>query len=163
VAAREITTALFDSAALLFKELKDADARNADRRYWARFDSASVVALGIVRAVEPLVMQRQRGAQNFSEHAPLWFQASVQVERLLKGPPVLRDSGFIALFPGSRDIRYLYVPKLASGQKRLLTLRAISALPEWLRAGVNLQRAFVVLDSLDSLDPGDTLRIVRRR
>ena len=137
-----------------------AAERIADRRYWARYQSAEIVVLGVVRAIGSDTAST-RDIQ--SEHAPLWRRAAIRVDTVLKGPSSLQQSGFSVLFPTSGDFRYGSLTPLQQGQLRLLTLRPLSDLPARFRAGLDTTRTYVVLDSLDNLAASDVIRASRRR
>ncbi|GHF83579.1 hypothetical protein GCM10018790_71540 [Kitasatospora xanthocidica] len=78
--------------------------------------SADAVVLGSVVGLEDL------GLPAYSEHAPHWWRATIEVSHVETGPV---EPGRIAvLYPSSEDIRWRQVPKPQAGQLGLWLLHA---------------------------------------
>ncbi|MFI8461432.1 hypothetical protein [Kitasatospora sp. NPDC085464] len=79
---------------------------------------ADAVVIGAVVGLEDL------GLPAHSEHAPLWWRATIDVSRVEAGPVTPGRTG--VLYPRSQDVRWYRVPKPAPGQLGLWLLHDTS-------------------------------------
>ncbi|HEX7182426.1 MAG TPA: hypothetical protein VF756_11325 [Thermoanaerobaculia bacterium] len=75
-----------------------------------QLDRAALVVAGKVVETRPAAIQEE----GFSEHDPQWWEAVIEVDSVLKGPP---SSGkrVTVLFPTSTDVAWFEAPKLQVG------------------------------------------------
>lgn len=96
-----------------------------------RVASADLVVSGRVTAVQLVgdpapaaaaVQSTEPQLEPISEHAPLWQEATVQVDSVLKGSH--GDSTVRIRFPASTDVRWHRAPKLSPGQEGVFILHS---------------------------------------
>jgi hypothetical protein len=114
VAVRAMGTAPIGPRTLALKNaaLKTGDPVESleDVQTRDRYNRADLAVLGRVTSVHLPAGVVER----ISEHAPLWKDAVVQIERVYKGQP--GGDSVTVRFPGSKDIRWNDSPKLHVGQ-----------------------------------------------
>jgi hypothetical protein len=94
-----------------------------DRKLQQRIADADTVVVGKVVSVKPAPpaaaaepgLERAERRGPISEHNPDWQQAVIQVESPIKG--ARPNQNVTVVFPGSRDVAFKDVPKLARGQQ----------------------------------------------
>jgi hypothetical protein len=105
--------------ALPVEGLADALVKSANEPVQARLDQADVVILGTVTKVEPSTVA---GPPTISEHDPLWWDAEVHVEQVLKGD--LKSDTVTVLYPSSFDVAWYAAPKYHEGQRGIFALHS---------------------------------------
>ena len=122
---------------------------------------AAAVILGRVDGAVPATVRDTTARKRSHDDAPVWWEATIHAERTFKtdaGRPV--DSVRVLYPTGARwtaEFRAQVVP----GDRRVFSLRRASALPLERRTGVDITAKYFVADSLDTLPPGDTVRVKR--
>ena len=122
-----------------------ARRRIADEEMRRRVDDASLVVAG--RVVETRAAQgveRRRG-----EHEPVWREAVIEVDRVLKGS--LEGRRAVVLYPTSSDLAWRNVPKLDIGWDGI-----------WLLAPSPDRAGAYVVPTAWNLMPRETLAAVQR-
>lgn len=113
----------------------------ADERLYARMDTAGAVLVGTVTAVTSLPDQGP-----FSEHVPIWAEATIAADCTLRGAKPATTS---VAFATSLDVAWAQSPKLAVGQKGVFLLQPSPSPPgPW---AVPDAIPYVVTDALDVL------------
>src|SRR5205085_5080657 len=107
----------------------DPSTRLAQRDVRARFDHADVVASGRVVSVSlPPGVAATRAVQDvettigepFSEHAPLWREAVVELHEVHKGSHPSKQA--TVRFPASTDVMWFRAPKFNVGEEGFFML-----------------------------------------
>ncbi|MFF2075911.1 hypothetical protein ACFVXG_14275 [Kitasatospora sp. NPDC058162] len=118
-----------------------------DQDVAAHARAADAVVLGAVVALEDL------GLRDFSEHAPHWWRATLDVSLVESGGLAPGRTG--VLYPGSTDIRWRHVPKPRAGQHGLWLLHTA-------QADLTAQAPYQLLDR-DDYQPAQKLAVLRER
>ncbi|MBD0695964.1 hypothetical protein BG452_22325 [Streptomyces sp. CBMA123] len=119
---------------------------NREEDLAAHARTAQAVVVGTVVALEDLRLPA------FSEHAPLWWRATLEVSHVESGPV---DGRTTFLYPRSGDVRWRAIPKPTAGQ---LGLWLLHAAPADLAAQAPYQ-----LSDPDDYQPAQNLAVLRER
>lgn len=121
-----------------------------------RLTHAQLVVLGTVTVVRRVEM---RPRAPISEHDPDWRDATIKVERQLKGSLTPGTDTVHVLFPASLDIKWFQCPKFTQGRVGIFLLHLgelpASAIPK------TAEPAYTALNSLDFQDRDQVSRITR--
>jgi hypothetical protein len=127
----------------------------ADQALRDRLTHAPLVVLGTVTVVRRVDVARPR----ISEHDPDWRDATIKVERQLKGSLTPGTDTVHVLFPASQDVRWFQSPKFTQGQVGIFLLHLgelpASAIPK------KAEPAYTALNSLDFQDRDQVSRITQ--
>jgi len=82
-----------------------------------RLDSAAMAVVGKVSQVEPSA----QGTTHISEHDPVWYEATIDVDETIKGKKGAKQ--VTVLFPKSDDVRWHKVGKYEQGQQGIFLLQ----------------------------------------
>jgi hypothetical protein len=160
IAVREVARASMsgDTLSTRFVSLLDsARAYLADQRLKSALERSSIVAIGAVDSVRPLVPSSAGG-----EHSSNWIRAWVRLSSVFKrDSSAAPDNRVIVVFPGSRDRIFAGAARLSAGASYLLLSRRTSALATPRRIGLDATATYFVADSLDALPPADSVRVKR--
>lgn len=99
-------------------QIKDTLARVPNEQLSKRIAQADLIATGTVIAVHPTAETQQHPPA--SEHDPQWWEATLKVQSVEKGPAQKGDVVFF--FPHSDDIRWFASPKFKEGQQGVFLL-----------------------------------------
>ena len=162
-AVREIAWSPAGAAAApeVRRRLHEADDSLSDAQVRVATKRAAAVIFGHVDGAVPATVRDTTARKRSHDDAPVWWEATIHAERTFKtdaGRPV--DSVRVLYPTGARwtaEFRAQVVP----GDRRVFSLRRASALPLERRAGVDITARYFVADSLDTLPPGDTVRVKR--
>jgi hypothetical protein len=94
----------------LKQRVDDADLVVAGRVSGVRLPSEDAAARALAAAGEPAA-----GGQKISEHDPLWQEAVIDVDDVIKGSH--RPKKIVVRFPSSTDVRWHKAPKFHPGQE----------------------------------------------
>jgi hypothetical protein len=120
-----------------------------------RLTRAELVLLGTVTVLRRVDVAHPR----ISEHDPDWRDATIKVERQLKGSLTPGSDTVHVLFPASQDVRWFQSPKFTQGQVGIFLLHLgelpATAIPK------TAEPAYTALNSLDFQDRDQVSRITR--
>jgi hypothetical protein len=119
-------------------QIKEAQTRMPEEQVQKRIAQADLIVTGTVTAVHPTAETRQRPPA--SEHDPQWWEATIKVQSVEKGPAQKGD--VVLLFPHSDDVRWFGSPKFKEGQQGVFLLHRTE------EAALRV-RGFTALDALD--------------
>jgi hypothetical protein len=133
-----------DERAAELAALSPGTSENRRHRLQQRLADAEVVILGMVSEIKFPEGYDTQGL--VSEHAPLWREATIQIQTVYKGDLPTDQVTIKAIFSASRDVRWHRTPILDVGQKGVFVLNK-QEIPE-------LQREeYAALDPLDYQPP----------
>jgi hypothetical protein len=115
-----------------------------------RLDAAHLGVVGEVTSVRPVEVPTTR----ISEHDPLWHEATIKVDEVVKGRKGTREVSVV--FPRSDDVRWRRVPKFHAGQQGIWLLHKESG-PALAGAEARAAGAPPVVDALTAPDTTDYL------
>ena len=84
-----------------------------------RVTNGELVVAGRISDVRPAPEQVR--ADSHTEHDPLWQEAVIQIEFVLKGH--INDRRVVILFPGSNDVMWQSAPRFREGEQGIWVLR----------------------------------------
>jgi hypothetical protein len=157
VAVEEVDHTSATAAAELAPQVSDVIDRLRESDLRARIASADVVVTGRVAHVRPApeataaAVPGMPGPVIVTEHAPIWTEAVLDVESVLKGP--VPQPPVVVLFPASIDVMWVNAPKFHAGQEATLILHT-DQVPE---AQVPASVAATFPSVYTALEPGDVL------
>lgn len=99
-------------------QVKDVQARIPEEQLQKRIAQADLIVTGTVTAAHPTAETLQRPPA--SEHDPRWWEATLKVQSVEKGPAKKGDVVFF--FPQSDDVRWFASPKFKEGQEGVFLL-----------------------------------------
>lgn len=134
------------------EDIATAGQSLADRRLGERLRLARVVVLGSVVETRP---GRRPEPDIQTEHHPDWWDADVQVERVIKGK--VADK-LVITYPASMDEMWIDAPKPERGQTAIWVLQQDQDEKGW---PVLRVPGLTALDSLDVQPPDQLNRVVR--
>lgn len=134
------------------KQMEESQMRRAlaERVKQARWVVVATVA--DTRAVE--MPQDRRGRE--TEHDPMWREATLKIDRTLKGEPDAPEVG--CLFASSRDVQWYRAPKLEAEQKGVFLLHRAETEAQEMAPGLPGDR-LVLIHPLD-FQPMDMLPLI---
>jgi hypothetical protein len=141
--------------------LSDAHVRQSrqgatDQALRDRLTRAQLVVLGTVTVVRHVEV---RPRPPISEHDPDWRDATIKVERPLKGSLTPGTDTVHVLFPASRDVRWFQSPKFTQGQVGIFLLH-LGELPATV-IPKTAEPAYTALNALDCQNRDQVSRITR--
>jgi membrane protein implicated in regulation of membrane protease activity len=149
------------TAVALRRLLHDVDDSLSDAQVRVATDRASAVILGHVGGVARAAVRDTAARRRSHGESPVWWEATIRVERLFKTDRGRHVDSVRVLYPTgplrADEARAQVVPD----DRRVFSLRRASALPPERRGGVDITGRYFVVDSLDTLPPGDTVRVKR--
>jgi hypothetical protein len=141
-----------DERAAELAALSPGTPENRTLRLQQRLADADVVVLGMVSNIGFPEGYDTHGL--VSEHAPLWREATIQMQTVYKGDLPADQDTIKAIFSRSRDVRWYRTPILDVGQKGVFVLDR-REIPE-------LQREeYAALDPLD-YQPSEQRELIQR-
>ena len=99
-------------------QIREVQARLPNEQLQKRIAQADLVVTGTVTAVRPTPETQQRPPA--SEHDPQWWEATLKVQSVEKGPAQKGELTFF--FPHSDDVRWFASPKFKEGQQGVFLL-----------------------------------------
>ena len=99
-------------------QIKEAHAKASDEQLQKRIAQADLIVAGSVISAQPTSETQQRPPG--SEHDPRWWQATIKVQSVEKGPAQKGD--VVLFFPSSDDVRWFASPKFKQGQQGVFLL-----------------------------------------
>jgi len=143
------------------REVDQTRSQVSDAQLAARMQAADVVVVGRVVGVQGVTLQ-PRGAPpaRITEHDPEWREAVIQVDSAIKG--AAPNSRLVVRFPASRDVQWVYAPKLTVGQEGTFILKRdeVSGAPKARLAGAEVQ-PYTALSPQDVMSRADGARALR--
>jgi hypothetical protein len=128
---------------------RSAQSTAKDSALVGRMDTADLGVVGEVTAVHPVEVPTTR----ISEHDPVWHQATIKVDEVVKGQPDTTEVNVV--FPLSDDVRWRGSPKYHAGQQGIWLLHR-GDVPES-HGPATRAAAADVGDVLTALNPTDFL------
>ena len=114
VDAVKVEAAQEHAAAAVARRTEQSSAK--DSALAARLDAAHMGVVGEVTSVRPLDVP----TTHISEHDPVWHEATIKVDEVVKGRRGTREVNVV--FPDSDDVRWRKVPKYREGQQGIWLL-----------------------------------------
>jgi len=99
-------------------QVKEAQARMPEEQLQKRIAQADLIVTGTITAARPTAETQQHPPA--SEHDPLWWEATVKVQSVEKGPA--QKGNLVFFFPHSDDLRWFASPKFKEGQQGVFLL-----------------------------------------
>ncbi|MGH7714170.1 MAG: hypothetical protein ACREOG_23015 [Gemmatimonadaceae bacterium] len=149
-----------NSAILAIRARIDSSrATTALRQFEAHYIASDAVITGIVRTVEAAALPDSIARLYIAERSPLWLRATIVVTRIYKNDSLRVSEPATAYVPGSRHMSYLGVPQLKLGLSGLFMLHRSTTLNPRARVGLDTNRTFAILDSLDLRPLRDSIHV----
>jgi hypothetical protein len=148
-----------DTKSLAARPRGIASSSASDADISRRLQSAE---LGIVGTVASIA-KSAAGTTHISEHDPVWHEASLSVDEVIKGSKSVKNVS--VLFPQSDDVRWHKVEKYQVGQKGIFLLQDVKKQdmkgihPKQLAAVPAGTQAFTALHPADYLPMDDLARV----
>jgi hypothetical protein len=148
-----------DTKQLAAKSRGIASSSASDADISKRLQSAELGIVGTVASIE----KSGSVTTHISEHDPIWHEASVSVDEVIKGRKSVTDVS--VLFPQSDDVRWHKVEKYQVGQKGIFLLQDVKKQdtrgihPKQLAAVPAGTQAFTALHPADYLPLDDLARV----
>ncbi len=139
-----------DTAAVAAAARRGEQSSAKDGALVQRLDAAHLGVVGEVTSVRPVEVPTTR----ISEHDPLWHEATIKVDEVVKGRKGTREVNVV--FPQSDDVRWRMAPKYTPGQQGIWLLHKGSG-PAALGAEAQAVGAPPAADVLTALDTTDFL------
>lgn len=156
MAARRSAAALAllqDSVSRVRRQVNDSALR-------ARIRAADMIVVGRVETIQPATLAVVPGGRRrVTEHDPVWQEAVVVVETMIKGAAPA-DQRVVVRFPGSLDVAWRAMPRYAVGQEGTFLLRRdrLTGSPTAMVAGRQVT-AYAALSTQDVLAKQDAARV----